>query len=77
MPRGLYNWTFQDVNKFLKEQGFSFMYINGSHHFYTCIVEGIKRQVCVPRHDNKSLHPSVLKSIISQSGIDKNKWINK
>lgn len=77
MPRGLYNWTFQEINKFLKKYDFSLSYIKGSHHFYVGEVEGIKRQVCVPRHDSKSIHPATIKGIISQSGIDKKEWIGK
>jgi len=77
MPHGIYNGSFKEVDKFLREHGFTFIYIRGSHHFYTGIVNGIKRQVCVPRHNNKSISPFTLKNIILQSGIDKKEWIGK
>jgi len=34
MPRGLKNWEFKDVVKFLKNNDFSHTHTEGSHFFY-------------------------------------------
>jgi len=72
MPRGLLNWTFTDVEKFLRKHHFCLAHVKGSHYFYigskSCIVQ-------VPFHGSKPLKPRTLKSIIKQSGIDKNLWL--
>lgn len=75
MPRGLYNWTFNNVVRFLKDYNFRLNHIEGSHYFYTGSYDGKFKQVCIPFHGNKVLKPRTLKGIISQSGIPKKKWI--
>jgi predicted RNA binding protein YcfA (HicA-like mRNA interferase family) len=77
MPSGLFNWTFGDVEHFLKENGFFLHYTNASHFYYTGYYKGILRNVCVPFHAQKSLKPRTLKGIIFQSGIPKEKWLNR
>ena len=75
MPNGLHNWTFNDVAKLLKENGFVFNYTNGSHYYYIGSKGGKLRQVTVPFHGNKSINPRTLKSIIVQSGMTKEEWV--
>lgn len=76
MPKGLFNWTFKDVESFLKENGFSLSYTNASHYYYIGMYKGILRNVCVPFHARKSIKPRTLKGIIIQSGIPREKWIS-
>lgn len=77
MPRGLFNWTFNDVVDFLKEKNFTLNYTNASHYYYVGYVNKTHRQVCVPFHGNKSIKPRTLRGIILQSGIDKKEWIDR
>ncbi|MFH0803946.1 MAG: type II toxin-antitoxin system HicA family toxin [Candidatus Tagabacteria bacterium] len=77
MPRGYYNWTFNDIVRFLKDYNFSMNHIEGSHYFYVGHYAGSFRQVCVPFHGSRAISPKTLKGIIRQSGISKEKWINK
>jgi predicted RNA binding protein YcfA (HicA-like mRNA interferase family) len=77
MPRGLLNWTFKDVENFLKAKKFSLNYSNGSHYYYVGVYAGSLRNVCVPFHGNKSIKPRTIKGIILQSGIDKKEWFKK
>ena len=74
MSGNLFNWTFQDADKFLKAHGFYFHHTRGSHYFYYGFVKSILRQVCVPFHGQKAIKPKTMKSIIAQSGIDKEEW---
>ena len=77
MMRGLFNWTFSDVEKFLKERNFILNYTNGSHYYYTGHTKGIYRQVCVPFHGKTVIKPRTIRGIILQSGVDKKEWIDK
>lgn len=77
MPRGLFNWTFNDVVNFLKEHHFRLNYANSSHYFYIGVCEGELRNVCVPYHGNKIIKPRTLKGIILQSGISKERWLSQ
>jgi hypothetical protein len=43
--------------------------------YYAGKYAGLLRQVCVPFHGSRSIHPRTLKSIILQSGISKEEWI--
>ncbi len=76
MPKGLNNWTFSEVTKFLKENYFILNHVEGSHYFYVGTQNKIFRQVCVPFHGAKSIHPKTMKSIVTQSGISKDQWLN-
>ena len=76
MPRGIQNWTFNDVVKFLKQHAFIYNYAKGSHHFYIGSAGGTPRQVSVPFHGAKAIKPRTMKSIILQSGIARDEWIN-
>jgi len=50
MARGLYNWTAEDVVRFLKKRKFVLGHTRGSHCFYIGHYNGSLRQVCVPFH---------------------------
>ncbi len=75
MPRGYFNWTAEDVVRFLKEYKFNHVNTKGSHMFYVGWYDKELRQVCVPFHGGRALKPRTLKGIISQSGIPKEKWL--
>jgi len=77
MPRGIFNWTFSDVEYFLKENGFSLNYTNASHFYYIGNYKGILRNVWVPFHGQKTLKPRTLNGIILQSGIPKPEWLKR
>ena len=75
MANNLFNWTFADVNKFLKENGFQVTHTKGSHYFYLGSVNNNLRQVCVAFHGRRIIRPKTMKSIIDQSGISKEEWL--
>ena len=76
MPSGILNWTFRDVENFLKEHDFILNHIRGSHYYYVGHVDNIMRQVCLPRHGNLSIKPRTMSAIITQSGISKKVWLS-
>jgi predicted RNA binding protein YcfA (HicA-like mRNA interferase family) len=75
MTRGLFNWTAEDVARFLKERNFSHLYTKGSHFFYVGKFAGAPRQVCIPFHGSRIIKPRTLNGIIRQSGIPKGEWL--
>jgi predicted RNA binding protein YcfA (HicA-like mRNA interferase family) len=76
MPKKLSNWTFKNIEHFLKEKGFALNYTNGSHFYYKGIGGGIVRNVCVPFHGgNVAIKPRTFKAIILQSGIPQSEWM--
>ena len=75
MPRRLYNWTPEDVIRFLKDNGFVLNHTRGSHYYYVGYHGGVLRQVCVPFHGSRILKPRTLKGIIRQSGISQREWM--
>jgi len=77
MPRRVFNWTFNDVVRFLKKHNFRHNYTNGSHYYYTGSYKGKFKQVCIPFHGNKTLKPRTLKGIIEQSGVPEKEWLDK
>lgn len=77
MPNGVFNWTFKDVESFLKEHNFRLNHIEGSHYFYTGTINTTPRQVSVPRHGAVAFKPRTLKGMIAQSGISQKEWIGK
>lgn len=77
MVRGLFNWTAEDVVRFLKARDFSVDHTRGSHWYYVGFASGKVRIVCVPFHGSRSIKPRTLKGIIEQSGIDKKEWLKK
>ncbi len=77
MPRGFYNWTAEDVVRFLKAHGFVLNHTKGSHYYYVGHYSGVFRQVCVPFHGSKTIKIRTLKGIIRQSGVPREKWFGK
>ncbi len=77
MPRGIFNWTFDDVVDFLKEYNFTLNYVNASHYYYHGIYEKKSRHVCVPFHGKVAIKTRTLKGIIMQSGIPQKEWTKK
>jgi len=75
MARNVFNWTFSDVEKFLKEYHFTHTHTEGSHYYYTGVYGGQPRIVRVPFHGSKSFKPRTLKGMIKQSGIPQNIWL--
>jgi len=74
MPNRVFNWTFDDVIRVLKENGFQLNHIRGSHFYYTGNYEGILRQVSVPKHGKISFKPRTFKGIVTQSGLSTKIW---
>jgi len=77
MPRGIFNWTFSDVDNFLKQKKFRLAYTNGSHYYYVGNINNSLKQVCVPFHGKVAIKPRTMSGIIRQSGIDKKDWLGK
>jgi len=77
MPNGIMNWTFADVESFLKQNGFYLNHTKGSHYFYIGYQNKKMCQVCVPRHGQTAIVPRTMKGIILQSGISKDIWLGK
>jgi len=76
MPRGLFNWTYADVSKFLKKNGFYHKRTKGSHHVYERNTDDDRHTVVVPFHGKKGvIKPKTLKSIIVYSGIPQEEWL--
>jgi len=74
MTRGAFNWTYKDVVKVLKENGFLRNHIDSSHHFYIRISKGRTYQVMVPYHGSKAFKPKTLNGMIAQSGLTRADW---
>jgi predicted RNA binding protein YcfA (HicA-like mRNA interferase family) len=75
MPRGLLNWDFYDVERFLKTRGFHLNHVRGSHHYFVAVVGGITRQVLLSFHGSRAIRPKTMKSMIDQSGIPRKEWL--
>jgi len=75
MTRGIFNWSPEEVVRFLKDNGFSQSHTKGSHMFYVGRYGGKFRQVCVPFHGGRAIKPRTMAGIIAQSGIQKDLWI--
>jgi predicted RNA binding protein YcfA (HicA-like mRNA interferase family) len=74
MPRGVFNWTFDDVVDVLKSRGFRLIDVTGSHHHYAGVIGGRHRLVQVPLHGRSALKPRTFKSVVTQSGIPLKEW---
>jgi len=77
MPKGVHNWTFVEVVRFLKSFGFQHSYTKGSHYFYIGTYNKKLRQVTIPFHGAKAISPKTMKGIIAQSGIPKEGWTSR
>jgi len=75
MPNGINNWKYKEVKKVLLENGFSLSRAKGSHHQYAGFYNKRLRVVTVPYHGSKSITPRTMKSIMTQSGISKQEWM--
>jgi predicted RNA binding protein YcfA (HicA-like mRNA interferase family) len=77
MPRRLHNWSYRNVVSFLKENGFRFhKELVGSHELWMKTgsdVEEIK--IVEVNFTHGSYPPKTLKTMIRQSGIPQNKWL--
>lgn len=69
------NWTFREVEKFLKSKAFVLNHTNGSHFYYKGVYDGVIHNVCVPFHGQTAIKPRTMKGIVEQSGIPKKEWI--
>ncbi|MBI2415751.1 MAG: type II toxin-antitoxin system HicA family toxin [Candidatus Kerfeldbacteria bacterium] len=76
MSRGLFNWTAEEVVRFLRDHNFTPHHSRGSHMYYVGHAAGSFRMVCVPFHGSRAIKPRTLKGIISQSGISKDVWLD-
>ena len=75
MPNFLQNWKFDDVVLFLEQHFFILRNVEGSHHYYRGLVDGVDRVCHVQRHPNETIHPKTLKkNIIEKSGIPIEIW---
>jgi len=77
MMRNVFNWTAEDVVRFIKKHKFTQTHAKGSHLFYIGHYSGVLRQVCIPFHGSRIIKPRTLNGIIKQSGIPKEKWLEK
>ncbi len=77
MPRNLYNWSYRDVTRFLKEHEFEFLESKrGSHELWRKLGENrIGERVVEVNFTHTSYPPKTLKTMIHQSGIAKEVWI--
>lgn len=74
MPRGKHNWTFNDVESFLKQHKFTLDHVKGSHYYFVAFRSGKFWMTHVQYHGSRSLHPKTLNSIIRQSGLSPEEW---
>ena len=73
MPKGLNNWSFDDVIAFLKDHGFEFLENRkGSHQAW--INRTTEAIVETNFHGAKSFSIRTLETMIRQSKIDKKGW---
>lgn len=71
MPKGLSNWKYKDVTKFLKDHGFSFYkQKEGSHEAWI----DQNGQVVEVNYTKGSYPERTLETMIRQSGIPKKDW---
>lgn len=47
MPRGLLNWTFDEVVRFLKNNNFSLNYVNSSHTTLASLIKNYVKFACL------------------------------
>jgi len=76
MARGLKNWTFREVTKFLQDHGFYLSKIKGSHYFY---IKKAEKECIVEVNfltGGKSYPPLTMKTMIINSGISEQEWRN-
>lgn len=79
MTRRLHNWTYRDVTRSLKENGFGFSEeLEGSHEAWIKLgEENEPDRVVEVNLTHGSYPPKTLKIMISQSGIAQDEWIRR
>lgn len=75
MSKRLNAWNFHQVQKFLKENGFIHHRTKGSHFHYKKTTKERNFLVVVAFHGNKNIPIGTMNSIVRQSGVEKEKWI--
>jgi len=65
----------REIEKILRKNNFSLSRTKGSHLQFVGYVKGIKRRVTVIANQ-KSFAPKTLVSMIMQSGLGEQKWID-
>ena len=65
------NWTFRDIERFLKSNGFINVGARGNYYYFK---KDNNNLVVVPMHGSKAIPIGTLKSIIRQSDIDETSW---
>ena len=71
MPRGLNNWTYRDVDRFLRKRGFVLKYSESgsAHRYYVRTEQDGEQIVTVAFHGAKTMYGHrVMRSMIAQSG---------
>ncbi len=63
--------TAREAIMILEKLGFSFSRQSGSHKIYKNV---LGKRVTIPFHGNKILHPKIVKSIIADAEINKEKF---
>lgn len=78
MPNGLNNWSYKDVSKFLKRNGFVFYReLKGSHEAWVKKAqkdEGSKDYVVNVHKEKSSFGLNTIKTMIRSSGISEKVW---
>lgn len=77
MTKGVKNWSYRDVQKFLQDNHFYIAKTKGSHIHFVGNINKESRIVTVPFHNKGGIKPKTMQSIIAQSGIKKDKWFEK
>ncbi len=73
MPKGIRNWSYKDVKKFLEQNDFSFARQGkGSHE--TWVKRGEPKDFVVTLSKKKIIPTGTMENIIRQSGIPKKDW---
>jgi len=77
MARRLRNWSYSDVVRFLKENGFSFLKeLRGSHEAWIKQAEkGKPDRIVEVNFTHKTYPVGTMKTMVRQSGIDEQNWI--
>ena len=77
MTRRLHNWNYRDVVGFLKESGFTFLKeLGGSHEAWIKLEDNAEPDRIVEVNFTHGSYPvRTLKTMIRQSGISQNEWI--
>lgn len=75
LDKRLLSLSSEDVEKILKKNNFTFSRQKGSHQQFVGYIKGEKRRVTVMTNQ-KNFALRTLKSMILQSGLSEEKWLN-